>query len=95
MGGHRPHFVTPFLLCASFFLLFFTTDDYVECTDLFPDEVLDCLGLMEIPLEDLAVPFLYVLLGGNQSVNHPNQLNLFEISLTITSRVILSTVIRI
>jgi len=95
MGGHHPRLVTPFLLCASFFLLFFTADDYVECTDLFPNEALDCLGLMEIPLEDLAVPFLYVLLGGNASVKHPNQLNLFEIGPTITSRVILLTVIRI
>ena len=52
-GGRRSRFVTPFLLCASFFLLFSTPDDYVKCTDPFPNELLDFLGLMEIPKKGL------------------------------------------
>jgi hypothetical protein len=61
MRGRPSCLVTLFLLCSSCFFLSVTADDYVECTDPLPDEVLDILGLVEIPVKDLVVLFLFII----------------------------------
>ena len=95
MGGRRSCLVTLLLLCSSFFLLSVTADDYVDCTYPFPDEFLDILGLMEIPLEDFINQILPILFGINPGLKQHNHSNQLEIEFTTTSKIILSTVIRI
>jgi len=56
MGGRRSCLVTLFLLCSLFTLLPFTADDYADCTDPFPDELLDILGLIERPVNGIPTP---------------------------------------
>ena len=94
-GGSLSCLATLFLLCGSFFLLPLTADDYVECTDPFPDELLDIFGLIERPVNNLVIAFPYAMCVFLESENHPNSGSLLPISHAITSRIILSTVIRV
>ena len=95
MGGRRSRLVTLLLLCSSCFLLSVTADGYVECTDPLPDEVLDILGLIEIPVKDLIISFLFIFLVINPGLTHPNSAHLSPLDLPVTSKIIPSTVIRI
>ncbi len=95
MRGRPSCLVTLFLLCSSCFLLSVTVDDYVECTDPLPDEVLDVLGLVEIPVKDPVVLFLFVFLVVNPGLTRPISARPLPVDLTITSKIIPCTVIRI
>ena len=95
IGDHRSPFLTLFLLCSSFFLLSLTADGYVECVDVFPDEVLDIFGLIQIPVKDPVIPFLLIFLVINPGSIHHNHTNLLSIDLSITSNILACTVIRI
>jgi len=94
-GGHPSSRVSLFLLLGLFSLLPLTADDYVECADLFPDEFPEMVGLFEIPVRNLVIPFILPFLRFNPGLKNPNHPNLLEIYLIITSRIIRSTVIRI
>ena len=88
-------FVTLFLLCGLFSFLPLSADDYLECTDPFPDELLDIFAMIERPVNDLVIGFLYAICIFLKSKSHRNPGSLFPINPAITSRIILSTVIRI
>lgn len=97
MGDHQPCFTALLLLCTLFSLLPLTADDYLECTDLTPDEFLDIPALIQRPAENLVILFLYVscmLPLSGVDLSHPNPMNLIP-GLPITSKIISSTVIRI
>ena len=94
-GSGRSRLVTLFLLCSSCFLLSFNADDYAECTDPLPDEVLDVLGLIRIPEKDPVLPFIFILLLINPALFQNNSMNLLAIDLAITTIILASTVIRI
>ena len=91
----KSRFVTLFLLCGLSSLLPLTANDYLECTDPFPDELLDIFGLIERPVNDLVIAFLYTICVFLKSKSHRNSGSLFPVNPAITSRIILSTVIRI
>jgi hypothetical protein len=95
MGGRRSHLVTLFSLSSSLFLLSVTADAYVECTDSFPDAVLDLLGLVQIPVKDPGIPSLFIFLVINLGLIHNNHPNLLLIYSVNTSTILSSTVIRI
>jgi hypothetical protein len=95
MRGRPSCLVTLFLLFSSCFLLSVTADDYVECNDPFPDAVLDLLGLVQIPVKDPVILFLLTFLVTDPGVPHPNSAHPLPVGLTITSKIIPSTVIRI
>ena len=95
MGGRRSRLVTLLLLCSSCFLLCLTADDYVECTDPLPDEVLDILGLIRIPVKDPVILFLFLFLVIKPGFTHPGSAHRLPIDPAVTSKIIPATVIRI
>ncbi len=97
MRGRPSCLVTLFLLCSSCLLLSVTANDFVECTDPLPDEVLDILGLIQIQLKDLVILFVFIFLVIKPDLTHihPTSDHPLPVDLTITSKIIPCTVIRI
>jgi hypothetical protein len=93
MGGRRSCLVTLFLLCSLFSLLPFTADDYVDCTDPFPDELLDILGLIERPVNGIPIP--HVSLEFIPKLTYTNPATLLHINATISLNILPATIIRI
>jgi hypothetical protein len=83
------------LLFSSCFLLSVTADDYVECNDPFPDAVLDLLGLVQIPVKDPVILFLFIFLVISPGLTYPASAHPLPLDLAVTSKLIPSTVIRI
>ena len=81
------------LLCTLFSVLPLTADDYVECTNPFPDELLDIFGLMERPVNRIPIP--HVSSESIPRLNHPNPSNFLKVNVTIPSNILPPTVIRI
>ena len=67
----------------------------MECTDPFPDAVLDLLGLVQIPVKDPVILSLFFFLLINPGLIHNNYSNLLSFNLAITPSILASTVIRI
>jgi len=53
----------------------------VECTDPLPDEFLDMLGLFEIPIKNLVIPFILSFIRFDSGLENPKQTNPLEIDL--------------
>ena len=93
MGGRRSCLVTLFLLCSLFTLLPFTADDYVECTDPVPDELLEMFGVIERPVNGIPIP--HVSLESIPKLTYTNPATLLHINAEISLNILPATIIRI